>query len=128
MLSLCANISTAVLGIFLGLSDQWLKRNKQLFLHIALGIGVVFGGGIMYIYYWMHKNTLVPAPFVRAKSASGLKSMGFLESLKFVFSSWYIAKIGIIVVCYGVAMNLMEMYYLNIVNLFWLECKTLPYA
>lgn len=104
----------------MGISDQWLKRNKELFLQIAIGNGVLLECGILYIYYWMSKNTLISSPCVRAKSTA---NMGFMESLKFVFSSWYIAKIGVIVITYGVAINLLEMYYLNILNLFWLECE-----
>jgi ATP/ADP translocase len=44
--------------------------------------------------------------------------MNFVQSIRFVFSSPYILKIGVIVVSYSTAMTLLEIYFLNTVSLF----------
>jgi ATP/ADP translocase len=54
-------------------------------------------------------------------SPSKKKGMSFMESLRFVFSSSYILKIGVMVISYATSMSLLEIYYLNIFQLFWLE-------
>ncbi len=72
---------------------------------------VVAGILLMFIYNWMQKNVLNDPRFYDPKEVKTKKSkpkMGMMESFKFLAKSKYLGCIAILVISYGVAINLIE--------------------
>lgn len=93
-------------------------------MQISMATTIIFGFIIAYTYRWMQLNVLTDPDLYNPEKVKPKKNkpkMGFVESIKFVFSSGYIAKIAVLVVAYGAVINFMEIYYKNALNLFWLK-------
>ncbi|NCP62759.1 MAG: NTP/NDP exchange transporter [Alphaproteobacteria bacterium] len=78
-----------------------------------LGVTIVVAGSIaMYIYRWMHKNVLTNPLYYDAASPKAPKKkkpkLGVMESFKYLFSSPYIGLIALLVLSYGMSINLIE--------------------
>ncbi len=78
-----------------------------------LGITVIIAGLFaMYIYRWMHKNVLTDPVYYDAASPKTTKKskskMGVADSFKYLFSSPYIGLIALLVLSYGMSINLIE--------------------
>lgn len=113
ILNMTGSVSLVVLGVLLAVADPYLAQNKDLFLQLSLGIVVVLGVLVLWIYKYLR---------VAAQSKPEKKTnLGFIESLKVVFSSSYIANIATSVVCYSFVVNFITIYYKNALSLFWLE-------
>jgi len=112
--------------IFTGFLKYWI--NKHWFPGDFNG-GVVFqtilvllaGAGIIAIYYWINKSILTrpefqledaSAPKVEKKKAK----MSLGESFKFLFKSPYLGLIAVLVLCYGVSINLAEVLWKDLQN------------
>ncbi|KAL3900109.1 MAG: hypothetical protein SGCHY_001583 [Lobulomycetales sp.] len=100
LINLVANFAPTILGLLLSVSNDSLKSHKGIFLEISLAIGIVLGLAIMYIYRWINLHVIQPNPanneFVEESDPnSRKKGMGFIQSLRFVFTSGYVLKIGI---------------------------------
>ncbi|CEO96333.1 unnamed protein product (mitochondrion) [Plasmodiophora brassicae] len=86
-------------------------------MYPLLGLVVVFGCVIVAIYRWMQNNVLTdPRLYAPLGAEAGAKKrgkvkLGFTEGLKVVFTSSYVAYIGIIVMMYGMCVNFVEIYY-----------------
>jgi AAA family ATP:ADP antiporter len=76
----------------------------------------------------MNLNIVPRVESVQSKKHCKKIDMSFIESLRFVFSSSYILKIGVIVVSYSMAMSLIEIYFMNMVRMFWLESTITGFA
>lgn len=69
---------------------------------------------ILYLYYWVRKNVLTDPKLYdsTAESAASKKEkkirLSFSESLKIVFASKYLAYLAILVLGYGITINLVE--------------------
>lgn len=81
-------------------------------LNYMLSMVVVSGLIIMGIYYWINKNVLTdarfydPAELKKAKKDKPKMSLG--ESFAFLAKSKYILALAVIVIAYGIAINLVE--------------------
>lgn len=86
--------------------DAW-----QTSLNYLMGM-VVFGGVmIMAIYWWMQRNILTDPRFYDPKDVKKKKEktkLGIVESFKFLFTSKYVLCIALLVICYGICINLVE--------------------
>lgn len=87
----------------------------DLSLHFIVNLLAVNMIVIMFIYNWIRKNVLTdPLLYMPEASKSASKSskpkvkLSFKESIKVVFNSKYISLIMMIIICYGVCINLVE--------------------
>ncbi len=72
---------------------------------------IIAGFLVMYIYSWINKHVLTDPRLYdpsEIKVKKKKEKLGFLESMKTVFKSKYIGYIAILVLGYGVAINLVE--------------------
>ena len=87
--------------------DPW-----QVSLNYLMGIVVVFGVATMLIYHWIYKNVLTDKRFYDKPELPGVKKgkkkAGLLQSLKVIFTSPYLGLIAMLVICYGISVNLIE--------------------
>lgn len=109
---LLGNIGTFASGKILeglshGVSGDAFRRNLSICIWIAIAFGLIS----MYIYYWINKVILPDPRFydpndivVKKKKAK----VGMMEGVKLLFRSKYLLLIGVLVVGYGVAINLFE--------------------
>lgn len=82
-------------------------------LHYIMLVVLVFCGIIMYTYHWMQGNVLTDARLCDPKDSAGSKKkkkvrLSFMESLKVVFSSKYLGLLSIIILGYGMGINIVE--------------------
>ncbi|EPZ36557.1 ADP/ATP carrier protein [Rozella allomycis CSF55] len=123
LISLFANVALVILMfVMVGLND-FVKNSKDLFCQISLVLVLVFGAMVAYIYNYMQKNVLTDPVLYNPdllKPKKKKAKMGMIQSLKFVLSSGYVAKIAVIVVAYGMVINFLEIYYKNVIGLYWL--------
>jgi ATP:ADP antiporter, AAA family len=87
--------------------DAW-----QVSLNYLMGMVVVSGLIIVAIYWWMNRYVLIDKRFYDpAEEKKGKKSkpkMGVFESFAFLAKSKYILSIAILVIGYGICINLVE--------------------
>lgn len=86
--------------------DAW-----QVSLNYLMGMVVVAGILIMGIYRWINKNVLTDERFydpTQIKKKKDKPKMSIGESLKFIFSSKYLLCIAMLVIAYGISINLVE--------------------
>ncbi len=87
--------------------DAW-----QISLNYLMGMVVVAGVVIVAIYWWMNRYVLVDKRFYDpSEEKKGKKSkpkMGVFESFAYLAKSKYILSIAIIVIAYGICINLVE--------------------
>lgn len=84
-------------------------------LHYMMGAVAVCGIAMMMMYRWIHTNVLTDKRYYDAeeKKDDGAKKkskpkMGIADSAKFIFSNPYLGLIAVLVVAYGVSINLIE--------------------
>eukprot|EP00245_Coleochaete_scutata_P010309 TRINITY_DN3592_c0_g1_i1.p1 TRINITY_DN3592_c0_g1~~TRINITY_DN3592_c0_g1_i1.p1 ORF type:complete len:635 (+),score=157.10 TRINITY_DN3592_c0_g1_i1:207-2111(+) len=85
--------------------DGWEMSLKGMMALVVL-LGFVIAG----IYWWVDKNVVndptLPKPVGKKKKAKPKLGMG--ESLKFLLSSRYVRDLALLVVAYGISINLVE--------------------
>ena len=92
----------------LSASERW-----DVSLYYIMLVVLVFCGIIMYTYHWMQGNVLTDKRLYDPKDAAGAKKkkkvrLSFSESLKVVFSSKYLGLLSIIILGYGMGINIVE--------------------
>jgi AAA family ATP:ADP antiporter len=87
--------------------DAW-----QYSLNLLMGMVVVAGLGVIAIYWWINRNVLTDPRFYDAteekKAKKSKPKMGVMESIKFLAQSKYILCLAILVIAYGISINLVE--------------------
>lgn len=87
--------------------DPW-----QYSLNFLMGMVVVAGFATIAIYWWMNRNILTDARYYDpAEEKKGKKSkpkLGIMESFAYLAKSKYILCIAILVIAYGISINLVE--------------------
>ena len=78
-----------------------------------LGVTIIAAGSLaMYIYRWMNKVVLTDPTYYDASEPKAAKKkkmkMGVMDSFKYLFSSPYIGLIALLVLSYGMSINLIE--------------------
>lgn len=87
--------------------DAW-----QVSLNYLMGMVVLAGVAIVGIYWWINRKVLTDPRFYdpteekKAKKSKPKMSIG--ESLAFLLKSKYILCLAVLVICYGIAINLVE--------------------
>lgn len=88
-------------------SDPW-----QVSLNYLMSMVVAAGIVIVSIYWWMNRNVLTDSRFYdpteEKKSKKSKPKMGVLESFAYLAKSKYILSIAILVIGYGICINLVE--------------------
>jgi ATP:ADP antiporter, AAA family len=82
-------------------------------LNYLMSFVVIAGLVVVGIYYWMDKNVLTDPRFYEAGQSSGGKKkdkpkLSLSESFKYLIQSPYLGLIAIIVLAYGISINLVE--------------------
>lgn len=91
--------------------DAW-----QVSINYLMGMVVLSGIGIVAIYWWMQRNVLTDPKLYNpgdVKKKKEKPKMSIAESFKFLMSSKYILCIAMLVIAYGVSINLVEVTWKN---------------
>lgn len=87
--------------------DAW-----QYTLNYLMTMVVVAGLAVIAIYWWINRNVLTDTRFYDANDEKKLKKekpkMGVMESFAYLAKSKYILCIAVLVIAYGVSINLVE--------------------
>lgn len=97
--------------------DAW-----QISLNYLMGMVVLAGIGIMIVYWWINRNILTDPRFYdvnqeKAPSKKKKQKMSMVESFKFIFTSKYILSLAVLVIAYGICINLVEVTWKSQVKL-----------
>lgn len=95
--------------------DAW-----QVSLNYLIGMVIVAGLLICGIYAWMQKNVLTDKRFYNPEEVKGKKSkpkMSIKESMMYLLRSKYLGCIALLVICYGIGINLVEVTWKSQVKL-----------
>ncbi len=117
LFGLGANLSLFFAGTFiiwasrlrstLHVADPW-----QFSLNILMLVVVISGLLILGIYWWINRHVLTDPQFYNQAAQKKLKTdkpkLSLWDSLKFIFSSKYLGCIAILVIAYGMCINLVE--------------------
>lgn len=81
-------------------------------LNLLMGMVVLSGFVIMASYWWINRNVLTDARFYDPQDASNKKKskpkLGVMESFVYLAKSPYILCLAILVITYGIAINIVE--------------------
>lgn len=91
--------------------DPW-----QISLNYLMGMVVVAGIAIIAIYWWMNRNVLTDIRFYdpsQEKAKKKKAKLSIMESFKFIFSSKYLFCLAVLVIAYGISINLVEVTWKN---------------
>lgn len=86
--------------------DAW-----QISLNYLMGMVVLSGALIIGIYWWMQRNVLTDPHFhdpSEIKKKKEKPKMSIADSFKYLLSSKYILCIAVLVIAYGISINLVE--------------------
>ncbi|MHA1558560.1 MAG: Npt1/Npt2 family nucleotide transporter [Alphaproteobacteria bacterium] len=88
-------------------TDAW-----EFNLKVQMSMVVVAGFIILGIYYWMHRSVLTDKRFYSPDEGDVKKKskpkLSLVESVKYLFKSPYLGLIAVLVLAYGVSINLVE--------------------
>lgn len=108
------------------LPGQSLGEVWQVSLYLLMGAVVAAGAVAMYLYHWMYKNVLTDKRFYDAaaqehpgKSKKKKSKPGLVESIKIIASSPELGLIAVLVMAYGVSINLVEVQWKNQLGLYF---------
>jgi AAA family ATP:ADP antiporter len=113
MFGLIANLSLPLTALIIGLSlSDNIKIISDELKFIPLFIIIIVSGAIViYLYSWINNNVLTDPTLYTPKDDKNKKKKAKLslsESFKMILSSKYLGFIALLVLCYGVATNLVE--------------------
>lgn len=86
--------------------DAW-----QISLNYLMTMVVIAGIAILGIYWWINRNVLTDARFYDPADIGPKKKktkMSLVDSFKFIFTSKYILCLALLVIAYGISINLVE--------------------
>ncbi len=103
--------------------DAW-----QVSLNYLMTMVVIAGIGVIGIYYWINRNVLTDARFYDPnelkKAKKSKPKMSIKESLLFLGKSKYILCIAVLVIAYGIAINLVEVTWKSQLKLLYTDPAT----
>ena len=100
----CANLAKK--GVASGITDAFGTNLKY-----QMGAVILFGAVLLGLYRWMNKNVLTDPALYTPGEGTKKKSkpkLGFAESFKCILTSKYLLMIAVLVLAYGVSINLIE--------------------
>lgn len=86
--------------------DPW-----QISLNYLMGMVVVAGFAIVATYWWINRNVLTDPTLydpTEVKTSKKKAKLSLTESFKFIFSSKYVLCLAVLVIAYGISINLVE--------------------
>lgn len=88
--------------------DAW-----QISLNYLMGMAVIAGIGVMATYWWMNRYVLTDLRFYDPDQGQGpgkkkKPKLSLGDSFKFIFSSKYLLSLAVLVIAYGICINLVE--------------------
>lgn len=90
-------------------------------LNYLMGFVMLAGLMIVAIYYWMNRNVLTDPRFYEVGQVSGKKKdkpkLSVGESLKYIMSSPYLGLIAVLLLSYGISINVVEGVWKKTINL-----------
>jgi len=94
-----------------GISKAVKSMDKVAANYVIIVAIMAFGALAMFLYAWMQKNVLTdPKHYnpeeIKEKKKKAKLSIG--ESFKYIFTSKYLMFIALLVICYGISINLVE--------------------
>ncbi|MBA3722094.1 MAG: NTP/NDP exchange transporter [Parachlamydiaceae bacterium] len=96
--------------------DAW-----QISLNYLMGMVVIAGLAVAAIYWWINRNILTDVRFYDPKQERAPKKqkakMSIWESFSFLFKSKYILCLAVLVIAYGISINLVEVTWKSQVKL-----------
>jgi AAA family ATP:ADP antiporter len=96
--------------------DPW-----QVSLNYLMGMVVIAGIAVAAIYWWINRNVLTDIRYYDANQERSPKKkkvkMSITESFKFLFTSKYILCLAVLVIAYGISINLVEVTWKSQVKL-----------
>lgn len=102
-----------------GTDPSYIWRDS---LYLLMGSVVIAGIGAMWLYRWMHKEVLTDLryfdPAIQAPKKKKEKP-GLVESARLIFTSPELGLIAILVMAYGVSINLVEVQWKNQLGLYF---------
>ena len=108
LLILTSNISTMVLGLVM---SQFARLDAHEIIFYSNTMIVVLAAIMVYTFRWLNRSVLVDPKFLADVSPKAKKSklkLGFVDSIKQVMKSPYIGCIALLVLSYGVLINVIE--------------------
>jgi ATP:ADP antiporter, AAA family len=117
LLGLGANLALMVSGpaiVYVSDIRKTLPANVdawQISLNYLMTMVVIAGLAVMAIYWWINRNVLTDARFYDPAELSPKKKktkMSLGDSFKFIFTSKYILCLALLVIAYGISINLVE--------------------
>jgi len=108
---LLANVSLIGVGFFIKwiAGEEWDSSLNYMMIAVAIS-----GIGILATYWWMNRYVLTNPLYYDAVESVGNKkkedkpTLSIKESLGYLLSSKYLGFIALLVVCYGVSMNIID--------------------
>lgn len=96
--------------------DAW-----QVSLNYLMGMVVVAGLAILAIYWWINRTVLTDSRFYDPNQEKAPKKkktkMSLGDSFKFIFTSKYVLCLAVLVIAYGISINLVEVTWKSQVKL-----------
>ena len=113
MFGMLGNFGLILTGVVLGsaLAEEGGKSTSSMGFESVIGITIISTLLIMVIYWWMQKNVLTDKRFYDPEVKSEKKKKAKLslsDSFKLIFSSKYLGLIAMLVLAYGISINLVE--------------------
>jgi AAA family ATP:ADP antiporter len=113
MFGLLGNLSLPLTGAVLGyfLSDE-VKIVTDELKFVPLFIITIFSGFVVvFLYWWINKNVLTDSRFFDSNATKTKKSkvkLSLVDSFKMIFTSKYLGLIAMLILAYGISINLVE--------------------
>lgn len=106
------NIFVMIAGILTQSINSAFKFNYTVGFQLMIGIVVASGAIAVALYYYINNSVLKDPSFQLTEDAKPAKKqkakMSIWEGVKFLFRSPYLGLIALLVICYGVTINLCE--------------------
>ena len=119
-------LSGQVVSLSSGYIQQFYKSKEEAWevsVYLLMGAVVLFGVLAMWIYRWMHTNVLVDKkyfdPDEQVVKKKKKEKLSLVDSAKLIFSSPELGLIAILIMAYGVTINLVEVQWKNQLGLWY---------
>lgn len=114
MFGLLGNVALPLVAVtfyFLLSEDTHIVADEVKLIPV-LCVTMISGAFILFLYYWMNHNVLTDPRLYDAGAVGPKKKkkakLGFGDSFKMIFTSKYLGLVVMLVLCYGISINLVE--------------------
>lgn len=102
-------------GVVAGMAANYLSNDESWESTLQILVSVIIVGGCltMFTFYWMNKNVLTGVHFAslhasRKEREPKKRKLSIRESLSYLSNSHYLLCIAVLVICYNLVINLVE--------------------